>query len=204
MKMRGTSLIELLISCGLLSICLAGVFLLVSAGSRYLRMADDQTEMQRETIFALNWMVRDTSESDPSSIGNQTTSNLKGFWVASPRDPSTGKVTYDVYGRMLWGKFVAYYQSTQANGTPVLMRCWQSSTDPSTGNAWVSPPSIASIDAVVNGAMGNRLVARNVQNLAVNVSTTGAPSQISIQCGLTSGMGKNYAIQAQSSVYCRN
>ena len=195
-RKRGVSLIELLISAGLMGLCLSAVHMLIVAGNRYLRVSTARHEIQSQALICLSWLARELSETDPDSYKVSNTPALQGIVFGSPRDPSTGQTKFDTLGRMLWPKFICYYR-TPINGVDCLVRKAQDIVPP---NEYPPPPPpVASISGA--GGLNTRVLGRHVTDFQVQQAS---PINITLQLSMDQALGKNYAIQVSTKVFPRN
>jgi hypothetical protein len=106
MGQRGLSLPELMISFllfGLLSSC---VGVLIRNGLEYLRQAEARAELQRSSLFVLNQLTREISESSRDGVRLAGPGDPPGLAYASPR--GNDGVTY-INNRLAWKRLVGIY-----------------------------------------------------------------------------------------------
>lgn len=120
-KWSGVSIVELLVSSGLVLLVLGEIWFLLQAGGRFYLRARGQSEVQRNALFALRWLTKEVTEGNPVSFRHYETESesgeaeeageageIEGLVFASPKD-NDGQVRYDSKGRIQWASIVAYY-----------------------------------------------------------------------------------------------
>lgn len=99
---------------------------LIRHGSNYLRTTTAQLDLQKDTLLALNWMLRDLSEASPVAIHTNAWGSPhvppqppvagppRGVVFASPRD-ANGEVSYGGTA-IQWNSRVCYFLDIPAGG----------------------------------------------------------------------------------------
>ncbi len=207
---RGHSLIEVIIACGLVGICLLGVLALVQAGSRYLMVTQAKMDLQRDALILVRRLNEEFAESNDAAFsvsrrdevpvcvacGPGTSNNVDGLLFGSPRSASTGEVVYDAEGRMYWVKWVCYYKRTDAPG-PRVVRVVTSVEEPKP-----FPPSPILVGAYLSTPLPYKVMARNVSTFhCVKGASTMA---LHLRMDLPSGYGRKYGFEIRTQVFTRN
>lgn len=102
-KLRGATLLELIICCGLLGLLLSSLAVLVVYGSGYLQFAETQVDVQGEMLRALRHLASDVGETAASTVS--VSPNAISF--ASPRR-ADGVTFSDSNGQTIWASFLRY------------------------------------------------------------------------------------------------
>lgn len=126
-RRKGATLIEAIISAGIMGIIMTCVYALMGAGVRYLHSTNAAVELQQQSMLAMVMLTHDIGESNPRTISVFPASD-PGILMGSPR-ADTGETWVDVSGLVRWAKFYAYYLET-VNGVQCLMRKDQYLDDP--------------------------------------------------------------------------
>ena len=95
---------EVLISMGILSLVLLGVYSLLQFALRWHSKMDDTVAVYQETVKASNRLSSDIGTGSVVSFIYE----VDGLAFASAR-PDTGKFQMDSTGRLLWHKHILYY-----------------------------------------------------------------------------------------------
>lgn len=166
LRRQGLTLVEVLISLGLLGLVMAGVYASLVLSMRYQAKLSDSVETFRRALLASTKMTQ--------ALGTGAQSSLviapEGFAFASAQ-PAEGPFTHDAQGRIEWHRFVFFYTE---NGD--LYRGEVPLTPPTV--AVPTPPGLAALKA---DARATRiLVARRVELLKMEVGS-GATTQIRVQ-----------------------
>lgn len=109
---RGTSLVELIVTSLIVGILMLVIWRLVAAGGQFYHRARSQSDVQRNTLFAMRWISKDLAEGATISFReyDQDDATYPGIVFGSPVRVSDGTVHYDNdTGRMLWGSVIGYY-----------------------------------------------------------------------------------------------
>ena len=153
---KGTSLIEMIIVTGLVSLILVAVGILISSGMDYYFYSVEQVEVQRRALIGLNFMSKELALSTNESV----LEDADGFVFASARDASN-QVNRDAAGRILWTKLICYYVDTYA-GTTSLLR--KEENLPGGPNPEVPDPSLLGMNVPYFRTNGNtpRVMSRGI------------------------------------------
>lgn len=162
---RGTSLIEMLVVTGLVSLILVAVGILISSGMDYYFYSVEQVEVQRRSLIGLNYMSKELALSTNESV----LEGVDGLVFASARDASN-QVNRDDAGRILWTKLICYYVDTFA-GTTSLLR--KEENLPGGPNPEVPDPTNLGMDVAYFRGTSNtpRVMSRGIIALGVTKAT---------------------------------
>lgn len=138
-----------------MGLILTGIWYMMQAGVRYVRVTNATIEMQEACLTALASMTQEIGESSRWAFRTDGTEVV----FASPRD-HLGKVRFDGQNRMLWQKVVAYYVET-VNDIPCLVRKEELLEKPTS-----KPPDLPSANSLQGDAsLVPRVVARNIESI---------------------------------------
>lgn len=148
---------ELSVSAAIMGLIMTGLWYMMQAGTRYVRVTNATIEVQQACMSALGRVSQELGES--SHWGVRMGDSSVVFW--SPRDES-GRVRYDSQNRILWQKAVAYYVE-MVNGVSSLVRKEQMLDHPSS-----KPPDTPTAESMRNDtALRPRVVAQDIVLLDV-------------------------------------
>ena len=187
-----------------MGIILLGIWWVMSAGLRYVRVTNATIDVQRSCLIALARVTQELAEAN--QFGLETTGSEVIF--SSPRDDS-GILRFDVANRLLWHKVVAFYVET-VNGVPCLMR--KEKMLPKPLSKAPAPPPISSIRN--DGSLVPRVVAQNIATFTVVHDNPDDPSTpldnfltitaISELRTIESRVGKDFQVKITTSVTLKN
>jgi hypothetical protein len=210
---RAHSLVELMIASALAGICMLGILALMKAGNRYLLVTQAKADLQHDALSLVHKLILEFSETNDTTfaVGNAACSSCqaehghphpgngslhKGVVFASPRSALTGKVEYDDVGRMLWQKYVCYYERP-VDGLPCVVR--EACNLPDTP---AFPPSPPSLDDFLTVNYDRRIMARNCTLFECFQSATNL--EVHIRMEMPSGFGRKYGFEFKTQVFARN
>ena len=101
---RGLTLVEVLISAGLLGLVMAGVYATLVLSFRYQRKLSDSVDTFQQALLASTRMSQALGTGKQSSMVIEP----EGFAFVSAQPP-TGPFTHDTAGNVEWHKFVFFY-----------------------------------------------------------------------------------------------
>lgn len=185
---KGVSLIELLIATALMGLVMTMILELMYYGNRYVRVQDTKLQVQTECLKAMHTMSRELVEAD--SLAYNTSPD--GIVFCSPRS-DTGNIVFDVFGHMMWYKFVAFLKE-DVNGTPCIVRRMRMLPVPATEPQ--PPPTVASMI----GSGQFETVARNVTKFEVD---NNKPTKLLCRVEVKQ-YGRTFGAEIQTSVFMRN
>lgn len=216
-RLAGHTLIEVLVACGLVGICLTGVAALVKAGVRYLLLTNARADLQRDAIFLNRRLAEEFAETNDGSFqcGNNDadntppgpcpscgvtgTSTYRGIVFASPRSPITGQIVYDGSGRMFWPKYVGYFHNVDNGVTGVVRTVAHIPTPPP------FPPPAPSLDTFIGSLpppIAYKIVGRNVT--LFHCRQQASCLEIHLRLDLPASFGRRYGFELRSQVFTRN
>lgn len=187
---RGATLLEVLISAGLMGLVAMGVYYVMSAGLRYVRVTNATIDVQRRCMLALVGLTRELGESSPRSFFSDGT----GLTFASPRD-NLGALRYDLGSRLLWQKCVAYYV-TPVEGIPCLVRVEKALPKPVAKVP--DPVPLSTMRAEITEKP--RIISRDI--VSFTTSTT-SPVELSATAAITDGE-RDFKVTITSKVTLKN
>lgn len=156
----GLSLVELLVSIGLLAFVSTAAYKFFHEGYRYLRTQEAATEGQREALAILSILTSGLQ----STSANLILSDPEGVVYASPRSEA-GVIAFDpTDGGLLWQRWICLYY----DGTTLEQR-EQDLTIP------VSNPGAPPAPSAFGGARMRRVLSRQVTRFEVEDVSTGEP-----------------------------
>ena len=198
---RGASLLEMMISCALMSIVMTCIYALMVAGVRYLNATNTAIDMQQQSLLGMVWLSHDLGESNPRTV--RVYNSPAGILMGSPRDDA-GNTWVDISGSVRWPKFVVYYVDTW-NGNGCLLRKEQYLDDP---DLHTDPPPLlpplpqAWQDYAYYQALEiqPRVVSRDVESLVFSGNN---PIHVVLTVGKQE-WGRKYTMSLQVKVAMRN
>lgn len=198
---RAASLIEILISCAIMSLVLTCIYALFQAGVRYLRSTNTAIELQQQSLLGMIWLTHDLGESNTRTI--KVFSDGPGILLGSPRDDA-GNTWVDVSGSVRWAKFICYYIDTVDNRR-CLLRKEQYMDDPDLHTD--PPPLLPPIPQSWQDyayyqvlEIPPRIVARDVESLTFSGNN---PMQIVLKVARVD-FGRSFDITLQVKVSMKN
>jgi hypothetical protein len=201
-RRTGASLIEAIISAGIMGIIMTCVYALMGAGVRYLHATNAAVELQQQSLLAMMGLTHDIGESNPRTVRLFPPED-PGILMGSPRS-DTGETWVDPSGQVRWAKFLAYYLD-DVNGVKCLLKKEQYMDDPDlhTDPPPLLPPIPQPWQVVGYYRMLEippRVIARNVQKLTFQGVNP-------VQIGLTVGKkdyGRTFQIRLSVKVSMKN
>lgn len=103
------SLIELLVTIGLMSIVVTGAFKVFQEGLQLFRANQGATDAQASAIRTLSRIDAELVNADPELVQNYSSPNLSGVVFASPLDDNGAVQFHPDTGKIFWQKLVCYY-----------------------------------------------------------------------------------------------
>lgn len=104
LRPRGLTLVEVLISAGLLGLVMAGVYATLILSMRYQRKLSDSVDTFNQALLATSRMAQSLGTGSQSSMVIEP----DGFAFVSAQ-PDSGPFTHDVSGQLEWHRFVFFY-----------------------------------------------------------------------------------------------
>lgn len=200
-RRRGASLLELLISVGLMGIVMTCIYALMVAGVRYLNATNTSLEMQQQSLLGMIWLSHDLGESNHRTIATFPVPG--GILMGSPRDDANNS-WIDVSGAVRWPKFICYYLA-DVQGVQCMLRKEQYMDDPDLHTD--PPPLLPPIPQPWQDyayyrdlEISPRVITRYVQSLSC---TGNNPVQINLTVGKEE-WGRKYSMSLQVKVTMRN
>ena len=103
-RSRGLTLVEVLISTGLLGLVMAGVYATLVLSMRYQRKLSDTVDTFNQAVLATSRMSQSLGTGCQSSMMVEP----EGFAFVSAQ-PDSGPYTHDASGQLEWHRFVFFY-----------------------------------------------------------------------------------------------
>ncbi len=103
-RRKGLTLVEVLISAGLLGLVMTGVYATLVLSMRYQRKLSDSVDTFQQALLATTRMSQSLGTGAQSSMVVEP----EGFAFVSAQ-PASGPFTHDAAGRLEWHKFVFFY-----------------------------------------------------------------------------------------------
>lgn len=194
-RVRGTSLVELMISSMLVGLLMLEVWALVQAGGTFYLKAKGQGDIQRNSLLALRWISKDISEGSAISFRqySQPDSTRTGIVFGSPKTMS-GNVEYDDVGHIKWSTVIGYYIEVNDGG---LYR-QQIELEEQQGFPPIIDDDAHAVD-VLAALPRPRLVARSIRN----IETVQGPNNIRIELS-TRDEQMGFGIKVQTRLEMKN
>lgn len=167
---RGATLVEVLICAGLMGLVLTGIWYVMVAAARYVRVTNATIDVQRSALTGLARLSQELGETSPYTytMFNNGRGLFGGITFVSPRD-AEGHLRYDVGNRLLWYKMVCYYNQPVNGDKADLMRKERLLPRPTT-----KPPNPDSMSLAEDPTVTPLLIASETQ---LYVDDSNAPSQ---------------------------
>jgi len=163
----GFTLIETILYLTILLLAMSAIYGVLMGTHRYFQIADSSVEVERSAHVAMRGLTSELAESNATPIiWDSSTNPGPGIIFPSIRS-TTGTVSYNTAGKILWQKFVCYYVDT---GSP------QKLTRKEVGiTATATVPTAPTTHNTVSefsgdASLSKRVVANNVQTFTVTVS----------------------------------
>lgn len=173
-----------------MGLIVTGIYYVMVAGLRYVRVTNATIDVQRRCLTALVGLTQELGESSPKSYFSDSTS----LTFASPRDRN-GTVRYDLGSRLLWHKQVAYYIK-RVDGVSCLMRLERVLPKPLT-----KPPDPVTLSTMLaESTEPPRIVTRDI---VAFVSSSTDPVDLSVTAAFEDG-GRDYRVTITSKVTPKN
>lgn len=103
-RRKGLTLVEVLISAGLLGLVMAGVYATLVLSMRYQGKLSDSVDTFNQAVLATSRMSQSLGTGSQSSMMVEP----EGFAFVSAQ-PDSGPFTHDANGRLEWHRFVFFY-----------------------------------------------------------------------------------------------
>lgn len=191
-RLRGTTLIELLIACALAALVLTGLSTLVVQAVHYQRALEVSLSLQQQSLSVIARLTRELSEASPAGLRVEP----EGVIFSSPRN-AAGRIQVGPDGRLLWSKVVCFYRETVA-GESCLVRKEESLLAPGDGPAPL-PPHFTVAHFQGDGRPGT-VVGREIANFQVTGSRP-----LSLKLGVVRVVrNQTYRIESQTDVLPKN
>lgn len=195
--MRGFSLFETIVSLALLFGLLAGVSLACTIGLRYFHQTRAYTEVQQEAAKAVEWLVRDLSNTIPANLEavNGSEPYLKMI-CAEPLDAPDFR--YTTTGRLIWQKWLGYYV-----GGDELRRSEIELESPPVLNPLPAPGPVVGRPQLTAAAR-QRTVARRVEALSFVYTPNSRQIQVEVRTRAEIDSQRSTRVRLGSTVFLRN
>ncbi len=194
-RVRGTSLVELMVSSLLVGLLMLEVWALVQAGGKFYLKAKAQGDIQRNSLLALRWISKDIAEGSSISFRQYAPpdSTRTGIVFGSPKTIS-GNVEYDDTGHIKWSTVIGYYIEANDGG---LYR-QQRELDAQQSFPPIIENNVHAVD-VLAALPRPRLVARHIKN----IETVQGPNNIKIELS-TRDQELGFGIKVQTRLEMKN
>lgn len=161
-RLRGATLIELLIASSLSLLIMGLLWYQMQAGQKFYLRVRAQGDIQRGALQAVRWIARDVIHGNAGNLNSFTTPVI-GMSFASPED-SAGATTYADTGAIEWRSTVIYYIDDATKNFYRVQRDY-----PGGKQDYPEPIGVSLTPAAVAGnlSMKPRLVAEHIIDLTV-------------------------------------
>lgn len=181
---RGTTLVELLVYCGLFLVLLGGVYGLFLASKIYFDQSQDRSALQASVETTVTRMVEELRESTWVSIAVFPNSSAptapNGLIFESPRyltsDAGRGGL-YDrdvATGLPIWHKYVCYYAASDPSSPSGQALFRAEIASGASGTTLAGPATWTTADASTLPAATRRLVGANLDSFVASLGSVQA------------------------------
>lgn len=186
-RSRGATLLEVMLSSGLMALLVTVALTVVVAISRYYQRTLTSYDLHQSALTGLTTLSREMSASHNGSL----VASADGLVFAHPTLDTTV-----VPAVLVWDRWICYYQGT-VQGEPALVRVEEPISPPAT-----TPPAVPPGKTVAyfrSAGLPSRLIA---PYLASFVVSSGDPADVEL--ALSRRVGKVYAVRVRLKVPFRN
>lgn len=194
-QQRAASLIELIVTMGLLSIALLLFYSLTMSWMRKTQETELALDLQTEALKALTWINSEFSESNEQGVDDRLDVGELGISFVSPRDLN-GIIRLDASGQLMWQKYVCFYLGN-IDGNQALLMKQVAVTSPSS-----ELPSPLPVATMIANSATPRVIARNVTLFQGDADKL-VPWDITIETRAKYG-SQEFGVRLQTSVFFRN
>ncbi len=210
MKQKGTTLVEQLVTCALLTVFLLMVYYTFSTLVKHVKRLEAQTDLQRETLQAIAWFNREAGDATAGGFWDYTNTPDEGIIFISPRDANQ-QVSFDAVGRLLWSSYVGYYREDRGAPPRGFLIRRQCPIAPD----WNLPAPI-DIPTLKSMPGTERVIGHDVVRIEGDPDNEGGdpldlkpldlhqPQQLTLFTRLTDDSSRSYGLKISTSIFFRN
>lgn len=164
-KVRGVTIIELMVASTLSLLIMGMLWYQMQAGQRFYLRVRAQGDIQRGALMAVRWISRDVLQGNSNNLREYGLPGVVGMAFASPEN-TAGTVSYDTdSGAIEWRSTVTYYIDPATNKLHRVIQDYPGGPQ----NFFKQINSATDTPAVVmaTGGLTRRTIAENIEDLVV-------------------------------------